>query len=509
MNIILLAAGRGSRMGNSVIHKGLLPVNGKAVISYLFEKFPTASYTIAVSHNQDQLKQFIAHAHPDAAVQFVDVGSLDTPGAGPGLSLMKCLEIVAAPALVTLSDSIIDFPEIDENALGYAAVPIGEQRAYCNLLVKNGFVADVKDKTFAGSGYFAWTGTMFIKDWEKALSNLKSAVSADTETQCSTAWGDIQFIAVPHKWTDIGTKDRYESVIAQTGFDYSKPEEITYVYEPSKVIKFFANPDRLTTRCVRRNELLDYTENEILRTPNFVSYPFIKGDSFYSAGTPKMFAAFLNDMQSRYWANTHEMSPARKKSIWSFYRSKNLERAAQFGDDIGVVSVNGQTIDVLWPELLARLNDSAFSDPRLVNFHGDLQFDNMIVTPDKNIKLIDWRDRFDELQFGDVYYELGKIFSGTLFDFDLIRKNLFSVNIEGDDMTISMPRRTTSVIYQDQLSKFCNKHGYDWDTVRLAGFLNIMSMAPLHKNPYSQCLYFFSLSEVLKDTVLINRFFSK
>ena len=40
-----------------------------------------------------------------------------------------------------------------------------------------------------------------------------------------------------------------------------------------------------------------------------------------------------------------------------------------------------------------------------VNFHGDLQPENVIVTKNNKFKLIDWRTDFSGVSYGDIYYE--------------------------------------------------------------------------------------------------------
>ena len=43
-------------------------------------------------------------------------------------------------------------------------------------------------------------------------------------------------------------------------------------------------------------------------------------------------------------------------------------------------------------------------------FHGDLQYDNVLVKKDKSFVLIDWRHEFGKcLEFGDIYYDLAKL----------------------------------------------------------------------------------------------------
>ena len=47
--------------------------------------------------------------------------------------------------------------------------------------------------------------------------------------------------------------------------------------------------------------------------------------------------------------------------------------------------------------------------------HGDLQFDNILITNDKKFKLIDYRDNFGgKIEYGDKYYDLAKLYGGMI-----------------------------------------------------------------------------------------------
>lgn len=508
MKLIILAAGRGTRMQNSLIHKGLLPFKGKAVISHAIDAFPSVDIIMAIHHQADQLKQFIQHAHADRRVSFLDVGSLDERRAGPGLSLLKALKLAESPALITTSDSYIELPvtaRFDRNWLGVGKVPFSEHLSYCNVLLdSNQLVVDIKDKQLATEKYLAWTGTMFLHDWSRAVDNLESELKNDGgELQCSAAWGQLSFCGVEHIWVDTGTKERYESAIKHQGFDYSKPDEQTYI-QSDRVIKFFSDKSRASARHARQQEeLSDITPKELLKTDNFISYAFAKGDTFYRVGTPNLLKALLQQMQSELWSAWRY--PQSYEAVENFYKEKTLTRTEAYlkSSTLDFSKINGVQLKWSWPELLNLIDFSSLcSDARIAPFHGDFQFDNIIVD-ESRFTLIDWRDRFIDSNFGDVYYELGKLLSGITFDFDLVKLNSFNIIEEHGEATISFARRTTNAAYEKILDDFSAFHGYDFDRIRVFRWLNIASMSGVHKEPYSTALYYFSLAEMHQEKSLL------
>ena len=80
MKICILAAGRGTRMGHvcNNINKALLPLNNKAIISHIIEKFSKKdSFVIGLGYKGEQVKSYLKTAHPDKKFEFVNIKNFD------------------------------------------------------------------------------------------------------------------------------------------------------------------------------------------------------------------------------------------------------------------------------------------------------------------------------------------------------------------------------------------------------------------------------------------------
>ena len=91
--VCILAAGIGSRMKpfTDHINKSLLPVNFKAVISHIIEKFDTSiEIVIAVGHLKKEIIEYLDCAHNDRKLTIVEVDKFTGRGSGPGYSLIQC-----------------------------------------------------------------------------------------------------------------------------------------------------------------------------------------------------------------------------------------------------------------------------------------------------------------------------------------------------------------------------------------------------------------------------------
>lgn len=489
-------------MKSDVLHKGLLPYRGKAILSHVIDQLPGSKFILAVHHHADQLREYLRLAHPEEWFEFVDVGSVDAPGAGPGKSLLLALEETYGPALVVTSDTYFELPKLvrwDRNWLGAGAVAASEQLSYCNLRTDEfGEVVEVRDKSPADDSFVAWTGLMYLKDWESARDNLRRAQVA-CELQCSAAWRDLRFWVVEHRWLDFGTKERYDAAALTEGYDYSKPDEQTYLVG-QRVVKFFADKKRVEARLKRWHLLNKETvPTGIISEGRFISYELVPGRTFYEAGDPYKFKLLLSWLERKLW-NVRYLEGQRAELCHQFYYGKTKARTEDYllHSRHDVTSVNGQPVELSWPELLDRVNWDKLTDGTFTTFHGDLQFDNIIVQPNGGFKLIDWRDDFAGHSYGDLRYDLAKLLSGATFDFDLVKRFLFSVTFQGTSAYVSFPRRTFDEDYERLLREHHSAHGYDWKATDLLRWLIIAGMSGLHKEPYAEALYLFSLAGALQ-----------
>src|SRR5215472_6996858 len=103
---VILAAGRGSRMGRvgMDLHKALLPLSQKAILTHLIELGPPgAELIICTGYREDQLHDYMELAHPDRHVTWVHVNGWDQPGGGPGASILAAREAVGSRRMVVTS----------------------------------------------------------------------------------------------------------------------------------------------------------------------------------------------------------------------------------------------------------------------------------------------------------------------------------------------------------------------------------------------------------------------
>ena len=124
-----------------------------------------------------------------------------------------------------------------------------------------------------------------------------------------------------------------------------------------------------------------------------------------------------------------------KKKCNEFYKDKTYERvtlAINKNPDIDKIKIiNNLGIPSIY-KVLKKVEWKILENGKPVNFHGDLQPENIIVTKDNKFKLIDWRTDFSGVSYGDIYYEFSKLNHMLTINTKNILDGKFSVVYQND-----------------------------------------------------------------------------
>ena len=125
-------------------------------------------------------------------------------------------------------------------------------------------------------------------------------------------------------------------------------------------------------------------------------------------------------------------------------------------------------------------------------FHGDLQFDNIIITPKGDFKLIDWRHEFDnQLEYGDKYYDLAKLRHNIIFNHKNITNKLFTIKIENDNVIVDLKCNYLLLQQLDDFDKFVIENKYNLYKIKILTSIIWLNMAPLYDGDLRFFLFYF------------------
>lgn len=499
MKVCILTAGKGTRMGlDKNINKALLPIRGKAIISHIIEHFDlNVEFVIGLGYMGQQIKDYLTIAHHNRLFHFVNVDNFEGDGSGPGYSLLCCKNFLLEPFYFVPCDCLTDsdFRSIPNgNWIGIKAVDPKNVEKYCNVKVKDGIVIEINDKEKCSSDFVAFTGFLYVKNFEIFWKNLEDTRTINGEHQISNGLNGLMngpgLFGVEMDWIDMGDIEQYRSEKnKEYDFNFEKSDEFVY-FVNDQVIKFFADKQNVNDRIKRSKIKPEVFPNITGKGEQFFSYSFLKGETFYNGGDYKLFQILLKWLDEKLWEQKNVDSKKMEKLCKKFYKEKTLKRLEMFNslypnycfpekiNDNKVLSLPKLLEEIQWTKLYNGI-------PSFI--HGDLQFDNIIIKKNlKDFMLIDWRQNFaDENEFGDIYYDIAKLYGGILLNYDLIKKGLFKFSQEKNEVLIDFAQRNMTEKYIEILEKFVKSKNLELDKVLLLVGLIYINMAPLHHSPFN------------------------
>ena len=312
--------------------------------------------------------------------------------------------------------------------------------------------------------------------------------------------------AVTIEWTDVGDENKYKKAVSRyENYDFSKQNEALYIVN-QQVIKFFADAS-IAERRVSKSKLNQVVFPSItLCAGQFYAYDFQQGETLYQANNEDILTRLLYWLGANLW-KCHEVDHAlMRATCQKFYESKTLERLSMYyrkypGSDVPSV-VNGRNIPAT-SELLLLLPWARLYEGIPCFIHGDLQFDNILFDAEtQNFILLDWRQDFGgHVEFGDLYYDLAKLYGGIVLNYDFIKLNLLSYVENEQSITFDFAQRFQTSNYLQQFSEYISRNGYDLTKVKILVAIIYLNMSPLHHYPFDKMLY--SLGRELLYTELI------
>jgi NDP-sugar pyrophosphorylase family protein len=502
--VCILAAGRGTRMGplSGLVNKAVLPICEKAAISWIIDSFRArlgveAQFVVALGNGAADVTNYLALAYSDLKIKYVNVDPYEGPGSGPGASLLCCEPLLQRSFYVSCCDTLWTEewtdPRESQNWLGVAHISEGSDQ-YCNVEIENSRVVAIQDKIHvSGLKFRAFTGLAHIHDFDAFFSGLRSEQKVLGEVQFSLGFaallakGELGCVEMKG-WVDIGTHEKYSKALSllEKG-NFRKQGEFFYRVGDT-VIKFFVDPVIVRNR-VRRAALKPGVFPEVVgHRGRYFSYRYWEGETLYACKERGLFAKLLVWLDQHFW----KVNP--RVAGGNFYREKTLARIAQFEGDrpsgMKSLSVNGEALPLI-ETLLAGIDWENLERWVPTFIHGDLQFDNILYnTSSGEFVLIDWRQDFrGELEYGDFYYDLAKLYLGLQYNLSCFKTGDFDVALTEGNIRIRLPTSMHSVENLAALEQFIAHKGFDLRRVQDLASLALLSMSGLHQAPLADAFY--------------------
>ena len=486
----ILAAGKGTR-NNDVdgLHKALLPLENKPVISHIIDKLDKkVEVVIAVGYKSNQIKTYLDAVYTDRKITYVDVDNFDGEGSGPGYSLLSCKDELQVPFIFTSVDTLVKedvvFNFVGDNWLGVSEVSMENSMDYC--LVRG---SKYLDDLYYGTGNRAYVGMAGIHDYKDFWNALEDRKILKDEYQVIHGFDGLENIKlIDFTWYDTGNNKSYHETKKVFSNDVvaNKSDEAIFI-DRGKVVKYFNDSEKAKLRVDRTKYLNGNCPETTMINDNMYVYDYVDGEMLSNISDEKLMRKFLDDCQENLFVKKEVKNKSEFVSnCEEMYECKTKERVLKLSDTkLDKVSViNGVKVKPI-EEMLHDIDWDWFYEIATPSyFHGDLQPENILYDKGKDkFVLIDWRQRFgNSIKIGDVYYDLGKLYHAIMINGQSILKDMFSYEIKGSSGTVEFYAKSNLVYFMDVFKKFCSDNEYDWEAVELLGILQYFNICTLYDN---------------------------
>ena len=504
MKICILAAGKGKRMGiyGESIHKALLPVGNKAVITRIIEQFDSKSeFIIAVGFRKQQIIDYIKSAHPNLNVSFVEVQNFDGPGSGPGQSLYECRDHLKAAFLFSACDTLIEsaLPPCDHNWIGIKRVKKIE--CWCSVKVnKKNRVKSLHYKENIDTN-IAFVGIAFVKNYEAFWNGLKVDKSLlGDELQVNNGLNallPLNLFVHEIEWIDTGNSEGYEKLLASYDKNYSfkgKITDVTYRID-GRIIKLFANKEITRKRYERALDYRNVFANVINNIGCLFSYSFEEGQLLSKRLNYATSKKFMEWAEDNLWKQVKVDEGVFNDAVRTFYYDKTKKRLREFCEKYlsdanekveYINNINCKTAE----NLIGMLNAHFFEDNCPSTYHGDLHADN-IICKKNGFVLIDWRESFGPIiEAGDRYYDMAKYLHVLELSVNVMESKKYNILQSETGIQINHEMSYNQLEAIQAFYDHVSGYSYNLERIRIIDALVFINMAPLYEKNMAMYLYY-------------------
>ena len=500
--LCILAAGKGTRNTSITgLHKALLPLENKAVISHIIECVSEdTEIIIAVGYKSEQVKSYVKHIFPLRNIKFVDINNYDGDGSGPGLSLLNCKEHLESPFIFTSADTILEdsniFEELNDDWMGVSHVELEDSSKYC-------LVYDHEDeqgakflkKLYFGEGNLAYVGSAGIYNYASFWDSLEGnnsfrsenpTLGNNAEYQVLDGFDGLESIRlIDCIWHDTGSDDSYEKVRKNFSHEVvaTKTNEAVFI-ENGKVVKYFADASVAKRRIERAKYLNGSVPDIKYLNENMFSYDYVNGKLLSNLSDDHLVKKILPFYFEKFASKQFEKTDDFLSNCQEMYYNKTHNRIINSfaGTDLDNVNfINGVRVNGIL-ELLEEIDWHSIYDLSVpTRFHGDFQPENILHDGD-DFKLIDWRDSFGKsLEIGDFYYDLGKLYHAIIINGQIVLSKGYSYEIKNNTAFLEYNLKSNLNLLMIYFENFCKERDISWSNVELLGILQYIGICSLYK----------------------------
>lgn len=487
------------------LNKSLVKIGKKPALSYIIESYPIdTEFIITTGYFREQVKDFIKIVYPKKNIRIVDVDIYDGEGSSILYSMLQASEFLQSPFIYHACDTVV-LDKVDLLPSNWIWGFRGSWSSnYAGFNTTGESVDKIYDKWIIDPDYIhIWL--VHIQDYEVFWDIIRHLVEEDIPARLNDIPVINEMITDGHwfvvqefkNWFDTWNVDwlnKARKEVPDSFHILDKLEESIYIYDDF-VVKFFYD-QKLSDKRVKRAEYLQWLVPAIeWHERNFFRYEFSPWKLYSRVANPKNFREFFDWSRNNLWKEVQEVSNDEFRGVcYDFYYKKSIDRINKFlsiytlKDEENLI--NGEYIPSII-DIFSKVDFTYLCNSKQTLFHGDFILDNIIQT-ENWFCLLDWRQDFGWLlEAGDMYYDLAKLNHNLTVNHDIVNSDLYSIEREGDEITIDINRRESLVQCQKVFHDLIVKNGLDLKKVKILTAIIWLNMSPLHHHPFDKFLFYF------------------
>lgn len=522
----------------------IYPLNKGIMLDYIYELYgeKVCNMILVTKEKADKVEGTVSKLPYKDIIEVEEINELKDVGYTvlQGLKADKSNDSV----IINFADTIVEDVKngIKEDSFYYAEDEFSEKWTYFEE--DNGVITSINDKT-ANDNLESeigklFVGTFCIADKEAFIKCLEDV--SHNKNKIDSFYAALAIYSKTHKlkavkaskWYDIGHSDKYYDTQLEV-----KAREFNHIEIDKNrgiLTKYSDNVSKFLGEIkwyLKLPDDVEYVRPRIFSYSLSYEKPYVEME-FYSYHTlhelylygdltksqwKSIFERikFIIDDFSRYKLKDIHIKDALKnmyldKSVERLEKLKEDERFSRFfSEDIKVNGINycslSEIIEILRVEIPKRL----YNAEEFQIIHGDLCFANIMIDENLNfIKVIDPRGQFGKYDiYGDLRYELAKLFHSVDGKYDYIIKDLFEIKLNKDTGEIIyevQDKGREFDLFDELKSSFKDIICKNYDEIELIESLLFLSMIPLHGESYNHQLAMLATGiEILNRTIDIKK----
>jgi UTP--glucose-1-phosphate uridylyltransferase len=524
--VFIPAAGRGSRLGGITDHlpKPLIGVRRKPAISHVIDLYPaTARFVVAVGYKGDLLSEFLRAAYPAREIVIVEIANHTGPGSGLGTTISESAPFLDEPFVFHAVDTLVTDPWWTRLRPGRAALVVADHPRFPGLYRRTRIDAAAarcleltEPTTSSPAGFSTYIGVSWIDDpghfaaWARTTGGergesgyLRGVIPRGLAVVQAGDWHDLG--------SPAGLAAARESLEDVSTATSQKLREATF--DCGATIVKVHSSEGVAQLKLKRAEAMGRSAvpRHVRASQHCLWYEKAPGEPLARRDDKMRYLpGLLTWLHEAFW--TPDSTAGRpdtermRRACDRFYRSATVDRLEELPSELldeQVSEIDGVPVAGSLRDVVAAMPWTRLQDGKAVRWHGDLHSENIIVTPDEDFVLIDWRDTFGDLEppYGDLYYELGKLMHGFVLPDAVIESARFTVDrsrsASGTVVATCYARSADDRECLRILAAQVRCWGLSWRRVQLVCGLVFLRMSPLYRgHDIAELLWAVGLREV-------------